>query len=523
MSLVQQLEAIEARVRAGELDDAVEQLVTCWRQGKQPELAAAIEAWAKRLSQTEPPASGGKGSARAVWLATSEKRRTASLPRLLTALPEATGPYAAERIETLEHWKPNPLIAARITRWLEDCPFENKARRQCMVPALEVLKAHADRRCIPALLRCQEDRRETILRLGLPAWKPLVALIETSARWPVPSPLTKEETAALTRLQACIGGAAEPNSLEPLWKRVFESPKDETARLVLSDALQERKDPRGEFIALQLARARTGGKTTARERELQQTWQADWLGPLHAVLTRDVEFARGFPVAGRVVNTGLPDAAAEWPQWATFERLDGSNASAVGKNIHPAVGSPHARSLREVDGMGEFDFTTLAKSDRPLPLETLRLNVWNELRVRHEFRRPEVFPKLTRFGLTGAYSPSSDDRSFAVELLDTPLGARLRALELKTTRRGAAALFDLARERTLDEAVSEVIIGLTLRYLPATARLVVEVDKERGDTDAALRDALGAMRKTPLSEVVLQLPARLEHLRAPLEKILSDR
>src|SRR5580704_11822771 len=84
---------------------------------------------------------------------------------------------------------------------------------------------------------------------------------------------------------------------------VLADPYDDPARQVLADALQERNDPRGEFIAVQLALARHDGaretvKTKPlwdRFRELHSAHSAKWAKPLRALGKKTRwEFHRGF-------------------------------------------------------------------------------------------------------------------------------------------------------------------------------------------------------------------------------------
>ncbi len=88
-----------------------------------------------------------------------------------------------------------------------------------------------------------------------------------------------------------------------LLAEVLANPDDDAARQVYADALQERGDPRGEFIALQLAPARAEGKPqTAKTKELWDRFRdlhakhaAKWARPVRA-LGKKVrwEFHRGF-------------------------------------------------------------------------------------------------------------------------------------------------------------------------------------------------------------------------------------
>src|ERR1043165_3448158 len=78
---------------------------------------------------------------------------------------------------------------------------------------------------------------------------------------------------------------------------VYAAPDDDGPRLVYADALLERGDPRGELIALQIARARGPVSDDARAREAELLTDharlAAWGQPLSTGGT--CTFERGFP------------------------------------------------------------------------------------------------------------------------------------------------------------------------------------------------------------------------------------
>lgn len=78
---------------------------------------------------------------------------------------------------------------------------------------------------------------------------------------------------------------------------IYAAPDDLEPRRVYADWLQQQGDPRGEFIALQLARleARGTAKLFARELELLSLHRSAWLGSLDAHVYRDgAVFEAGF-------------------------------------------------------------------------------------------------------------------------------------------------------------------------------------------------------------------------------------
>jgi hypothetical protein len=119
---------------------------------------------------------------------------------------------------------------------------------------------------------------------------------------------------------------------------------------VVADSLIERGDPRGELIALQLARR---GAPTARERELVATFAREWLGPLEPVIQKTgVAFARGFLVkcALRAERNDAIRALADRPEWSTVEDIDISTAL-FGSLVLPRLAKLRALHVRELENV----------------------------------------------------------------------------------------------------------------------------------------------------------------------------
>src|SRR5262249_40473293 len=80
---------------------------------------------------------------------------------------------------------------------------------------------------------------------------------------------------------------------------IIENPDYDTLRLVYADYLDERGDPRGEFIRVQceLAKLPEGDprrpELGTRERRLLQEHEQEWVGRLRGLVTK-WEFRRGF-------------------------------------------------------------------------------------------------------------------------------------------------------------------------------------------------------------------------------------
>jgi len=135
-----------------------------------------------------------------------------------------------------------------------------------------------------------------------------------------------QATAADPALLADAARAKLPAAGDPaaLLAEHAAAPGDLALRSVLADVLQQAGDPRGEFIALQLAIANGTADAGAGKRAaaLLKRHADAWTGPLPGVVAASVRFERGFLVALR--TTATPEqlaASVDRPEWRTVEEL----------------------------------------------------------------------------------------------------------------------------------------------------------------------------------------------------------
>lgn len=184
-----------------------------------------------------------------------------------------------------------------------------------------------------------------------------------------------------------------------LLAQIYASPHDDAPRLVYADWLQERGDPRGEFIVLQCERHQRDqqigldgpGIPGARERELLAEHGEDWLGPLAPVLVRDTAvFRRGFVAEGRArfdSKRQEADSLAE-PAWATIEKLAAEPDVLVHPgltglwSIGPITGGPLLiLSNAPLPRITELRVAPLSEYDEELAWKTLSRESSRRLRV----------------------------------------------------------------------------------------------------------------------------------------------
>ncbi len=139
--------------------------------------------------------------------------------------------------------------------------------------------------------------------------------------------------------------------LVPLFDAVAAAPDDDDPRQVLADALLERGDLRGEFIALQLLRARQTATPEQRAREAaleKEHWRA-WLCEVPGVgvtttrVTPLHDFHRGFL---RSCVLSPCDLGADSPSWRMVERID-----LTGDHPGQELAAPALTRLRVLTGL----------------------------------------------------------------------------------------------------------------------------------------------------------------------------
>ncbi|MFT3691936.1 MAG: hypothetical protein QM831_02260 [Kofleriaceae bacterium] len=176
---------------------------------------------------------------------------------------------------------------------------------------------------------------------------------------------------------------ADDDELRSLRAAVYDDPAADEPREIYADALLARGDPRGEFIGLQLARAREGRRIPSlRERQLHDRVKDAILGQLAPHLDSYI-IERGFLRAASTKlapakTSIIPDAVARDRRWSTVEHLCTSDRE--------LLFNPFLRATRlGVTSMNELPH--LAESLRPHPYEMIGGYI--------DFSRPESIHRQT--------------------------------------------------------------------------------------------------------------------------------
>ncbi|MEO8703940.1 MAG: TIGR02996 domain-containing protein [Kofleriaceae bacterium] len=309
----------------------------------------------------------------------------------------------------------DPRIATWVIHALVSLPFTAEAAKPLYEAMLDHLAVLED----PRLGDRENEIRDAInTRINrLAVRRSLTArLRETVGATPVLA-----DDAAARALEAELASALEPlrrseRSAESLLAEIYANPEDDAPRIVYADALAEQGDVRGEFITLQLERARTGApEPSEREQELLKKHGKAWLGRLAPVISwgkgyARSSFRRGFLAVADIilsVNKKLGPLLDD-PAWSTVEKIDGYSD-------HILVERAPLRALQELDGLSAetlakarlrgqvlpaLRILDLAHSEELLAVDDLRAFAPNLVTVKAWARAlaPADIERLARFG-----------------------------------------------------------------------------------------------------------------------------
>lgn len=320
MSLPKIPAALEAGDHAAALREALESWVLC----KHARITAVIEELSRRVAKTRHPPGGKKvAEKQAAWLELAATRDPGDLEHLLASLTANKKRAELEARLTVLEGRADPRIATALHALLEHPPIPGWTGRHAVLQALRMVIAIGDPRSAKALAHVASVNEEGggsatgVLRDQLPS---TISTLQ-GVREPTLAP---EQIYMLDVIEGALGSEVRRDPAA-LFAAVYANPDDDGPRAVLADALQEAGDPRGEFIALQLARGRNG-KKTRRETALLKEHGRTWLGPLAPAIPKDgVVFERGFLAKCRTINErGLSGAEAicACVEWATVEELE---------------------------------------------------------------------------------------------------------------------------------------------------------------------------------------------------------
>ncbi len=400
-------------------------------------LRLMIEAW-----QLDPlPALGDAAETLARWI------RGAQLDYVVPARGGLDGEATLRALQQALALPPDPRTARALLGWMQRADiYTNKvALARCFDAAAALLVHTRDVRFTESLARHCE-RRPT--GLG-PARESLrVALRALSGT--VPVPLDGEGVRALHRLEDGLAGHPTSSggvSVRALFEAVWEAPDDDAPRQALADRLRALGDPRGELIALQLARHAKPATPKKREKELLAEHGRAWLGAIGPIMADGFVFERGFVEQVSAGAPGQDGPAGQYPllgsgpgtqvEWSTVRRLSVWRYAALGGS--GLLCGSRLFGLRELHDAGGSDVKDLLAGPvrrlERLDFARARACQWWAMVLGEPFEAlPDKLPALTSLRL-----PSRDGSIDWV----ARLAARLPALRELSVGLGAPALDEL--------------------------------------------------------------------------------
>lgn len=313
---------------------AVEALLLAWREHRHPDFSALI----RQLTPVEKRrAPSGKEAFHDHWLGVARAASTPDMEWLGSTLfsrvpqPEVSvwdesfvkvrfGPLFA-RVRALRELPADPRVGhhllAGLARKRFSTGYDSADAKTLFRPMFELLVHHGDQGLAEGLTGQAENptattggQRDAFRTLARHSLQRLPAAGE---------PDSSELAAVRSRLKI----QRDSQEVQPLIEAIRLDPGDLGLRAVLADVLQEAGDPRGTFIALQLA----GDEASLRKAAgLFRKHRLEWLGPLLSRVLQSPRFKNGFLYCADVGPNPSADEA-EWqraamdPRLATLEEL----------------------------------------------------------------------------------------------------------------------------------------------------------------------------------------------------------
>lgn len=453
-------------------------MVALWRETLDPAPALAARNLAARLPAEEWPE--GADARQAEWLrqARSPAGREAELMRVFDFV-RVKATHVLERFEAMAAWEPHPVV----TRWLVDV-FARQTRaplldgQKCFRRVFRLLEKHLDVEGA-GRFRAWIGTHQSRIHASVYAADFFDAgmqrvLAKAARRLAAARPLAEAERAALERaglLAASPGPSGEP-TIEALLAAVYEAPWDDTPRQILGDLLQQRGDPRGEFIALDLLPSPTA-EQRRRRNELLRKHGKDWFpASLHRIVRRSASYERGFLARGELA------AARTAIELSTFRELEIQSADL------PDFDDPVFRGIEAWRGISVYPpddsrgapLATCGPQPRVRSLE-LTASFHEEAAAIVAVLRPEAWPALAEVsvdnGIAGWAEPGVPawfDELAAGLAGKLPHLERLELAGIARYRREGGALRLI--EVSLGEEISRVLVSSyePRQYVAARAR-----------------------------------------------------
>lgn len=317
--LPQLIRAAQRALDAERPDEALAPLLDAWRLRRDSQLADLIDAVSAAADEPLADIEGATvrerlQAARALLAA----QHPEDLPRILRVFADYFRAATGKRLrEELLRWPRDPRLPATVIPLLPlNTPYGYRVQQDLLQ------------------LICQQEDPRVLQRLAALRFTGEGEGLEHGARWqiadaiadhgsveeePLPQELARIVEALLRARRPELDVVDDSELRQQLLSAVYADPGSDEPRAVYADWLQERGDPHGELIALQLTQAERKLRPEEKRRvdALLEEHADEWVDALKPYLREEVEFARGFP--SKVSIAPHADEALGETAWSTVE------------------------------------------------------------------------------------------------------------------------------------------------------------------------------------------------------------
>lgn len=346
-------------------DAACEALCRAWRALPVARVGAAARALAARVPRDSVAGANQKARDRA-WLELADAEGFRALPMLLATPWSRQVTDALARLAVFERLGPDPRVVGALLELDTGRRFEGPQGAKLWVRCYELLLSWGASEAASRVQDAAGAAHSPWAQLRQrDVFQPLVE--RWTGRWPVEPELSPLARDRLAKLDQRIAGHAEV--IDALVEAVRAAPRDDGPRVVLADALSERNDPRGEFIALQLEHEH--GRLSLAQRERMQRLLvaagSRWFDGLEGQVAATSVFSRGF-LREVQLETRAPDVSRA--AWRTVEEIE---TAGLALSLAPALAAPTWSQVRSLRGLSAASFESLVRSDESRAFELLEV------------------------------------------------------------------------------------------------------------------------------------------------------
>lgn len=486
---------------------ALEGLLVAWRKKRVVRIAELIDRVSERLPSDPIKAKTAK-QRHAAWLDTSQTLDHASLGRLLATPFPGRWQDAVPIVTRLGEFRDDPRIAVALASFVAAEPYATMLHAGPLFRiATEIIARHREARAKATL---EEHLQRTHSFYWQYREEQLVRSAVARMSETPPDVLDSKEEAALASVEAFFAAeikadASAGKTEADFMAAIYAAPNEDMPRAVYADWLTEHGDPRGEFIALQLAPNPTV-KSKKREAALLKKYGATWAGDFDRLFAQPGRrFRRGF-LAGGMLGLDGPRPTVEdlrRPEWALFEEVF-FTLDVVQTMRDDILSRPWLGTMRAMRGLDEETAALVARSGAATQLDELGLHFRESSKAANRKAIAAGFPNLGTLELRAGLETLE-------EVLEGPLPPRITRLRVRSAEYPLAALAHLLEKPTPNIELIEVEDG----HLREDDRWHFELrrDAEGGFTRlrASTRNPSRALpAASSLSAIVESLPALTE-------------